>query len=67
MIEDSLGAIIADGVGVGQWRAEKCDRPSSWKRILEENRNEDEAKKHLAAKVLFSTNLRYCQLSPPTL
>ena len=60
MIVDSLGAIIADGVGVGQWRAEKCDRPSSWKRILEENRNEDEVKKHLAAKVLFSTNLHNC-------
>ena len=53
MVVDSLGAIIADGVGVGQWRAQKCDRLSSWKRILEENRDEDEAKKHLAARRAF--------------
>ena len=67
MVVDSLRAIVAEGIGVTQWCAKKCDCLGSWKRILEENRDEDEDKKHLAAKVLFSTNLRYSQLSPPTL
>ena len=59
MIVDSLRAIVAKGVGVGQRRTQKCDCPGSWKQNLD--RNENEAK-HLGARVLFSTNLR-CLLS----
>ena len=61
MVVDSLGAIIAEGVGVGQRRTQKCDCFGCWKGFLEEDRNENEAK-HVAARVLFSKNLR-CQLS----
>ena len=62
MVVNSLGSIVAQGVGVGQWRTQKCHCLSSWKQNLEEDRNENEAK-HLAAKVLLAQISAICQRS----
>ena len=52
MIVDSLGAIVAEGVGVGQLGTQKCDCLNNWKQILKEDGKENGTKKHLEARVL---------------